>query len=78
MFIFFTLSFLPLVYFNISCYKPDYGCAGSEKIENAGPGPDLKFQISRVRVLTFENRGSGSKELKTPGSGSNVKISSFN
>jgi len=47
------------------------------RIENEGPG--LKFQISRVRVLTFENRGSGSKELKTrgSGSGSNVKNSKF-
>jgi len=54
-------------------------CAGSEKIENADPG--LKFQISRVRVLTFENRGSGSgsKVVKTrgSGSGSNVKNSKF-
>jgi len=47
------------------------------KIENAGQGPGLKFQISRVRVLTLENRGSGSKDLKTRRSGSNVKNSMF-
>jgi len=43
----------------------------------AGPGPGLKFQISRVWVQTFENRGTGSKELNTRASRSNVKNSKF-
>jgi len=46
-------------------------------IEKRRSGPGLKFQISRVRVQTFENHGSGFKEFKTPGSGSNVKNSKF-